>query len=78
MTSNPISPEDRIRQALKVTETGAMLQFDRDSQFSQALRDVLEKLDPVASGEPPAAQNLVADDPGSSDADGQGDPSQRA
>lgn len=36
-------PEDRIRQALKVTETGAMMQFNKDSQFAQALRDVLAR-----------------------------------
>jgi hypothetical protein len=57
-----MSPEERIRQALKVTDTGAMMQFDRNSQFAQALRDVLAKLDAVAAGVPPAAGDLVADD----------------
>ena len=39
-----MTPEDRIRQALKVTETGAMVQFNKDSQFAQSLRDLLEEL----------------------------------
>jgi hypothetical protein len=35
------SPEERIAQALKVTETGAKMQFDKDSQFASALRELL-------------------------------------
>lgn len=38
------SPEERIEQALKVTETGAKMQFDKDSQFAQALRELLAKV----------------------------------
>lgn len=38
-----MTPEDRIRQALKVIETGAMVQFNKDSEFAQSLRDLLEE-----------------------------------
>lgn len=34
-------PEHRISQALKVIDTSAMCQFDKDSNFAQALRDLL-------------------------------------
>lgn len=36
-------PENRIKQALKVVETGGMCQFDKDSNFAQALRDLLAR-----------------------------------
>jgi hypothetical protein len=34
-------PVERIEHALKVTETGAMMQFDRESKFAEALRQLL-------------------------------------
>jgi len=58
-----MTPEERIRQALKVTETGAMMQFDKDSLFAQALRDMLARHDASRAGKTPL-------DPG---ADEQGD-----
>lgn len=33
----------RIEQALKVTETGAMMQFDKNSKFAEALRFLIGK-----------------------------------
>lgn len=36
-----MTPEERIEQALKVADTGAMMQFGKDSAFAQALRDLL-------------------------------------
>lgn len=40
-----MKPEHRIKQAMKVIETGGMCQFDKDSQFAQALRDLMAEIE---------------------------------
>lgn len=53
-----MTADDRIEQAFKVIDTGAMMQFDKNSQFAQALRDLVAEVRELRS-----ANSCVGDEP---------------